>query len=85
MAAPFNVCVLPDGARIAYEILGSAHLGSALPLIMLCGMSQLRHDWDRVYVKFIRTRPGGFLYLSVTQANPYALDKHRPSPISAAF
>ena len=83
MAAPFNVCVLPAGAKIAYEVLGSAHLGSALPLIMLCGMSQLRHDWDRVYVEFMRTRPGGFLNLFVSQAGSYAHDGH--SFISAGF
>lgn len=49
---------LPDGARLAYEVLGSEHLQSRRPLVLIGGASNLRGDWDRLSVALSRARPG---------------------------
>lgn len=53
-----STCVLPDGAVLAYEVLGSPHLGNALPLVLVCGMASTRADWVRLSATWAQTRPG---------------------------
>ncbi|KAG6862088.1 hypothetical protein C0995_007218 [Termitomyces sp. Mi166 len=43
-----SVLDLPDGAKIAYEILGTQHLSSCQPLVLIGGMSSRRTDWERL-------------------------------------
>ncbi|KAJ7311598.1 Alpha/Beta hydrolase protein [Mycena albidolilacea] len=52
-----STCVLPDGAVLAYEVLGSKHLGNALPLVLVCGMAMSRADWVRLSTTWAQSRP----------------------------
>ncbi|KAJ7681739.1 Alpha/Beta hydrolase protein [Mycena rosella] len=52
-----STCVLPDGATLAYEVLGSTHLGNALPLVLVCGMAMARADWVRLSTTWAQSRP----------------------------
>ncbi|KAJ6531200.1 Alpha/Beta hydrolase protein [Mycena capillaripes] len=52
-----STCVLPDGAVLAYEVLGSTHLGNALPLVLVCGMAMARSDWIRLSATWAQSRP----------------------------
>jgi hypothetical protein len=52
--------VLGDGAELAYEILGSQHLGKVTPVVMVCGMTAIRGDNDRVTKALAKTYPGKF-------------------------
>ncbi|KAJ7461571.1 Alpha/Beta hydrolase protein [Mycena latifolia] len=55
--AAHSTCILPDGAVLAYEVLGSNHLGNALPLVLVCGMASTREDWVRLSTTWAQTRP----------------------------
>ncbi|EFI28338.1 hypothetical protein CC1G_13868 [Coprinopsis cinerea okayama7 len=46
---------LPDGARLAYQVLGSQHLNSAIPLVLICGMSSLKTDFVRLTETLVET------------------------------
>ncbi|KII89085.1 hypothetical protein PLICRDRAFT_595483 [Plicaturopsis crispa FD-325 SS-3] len=48
---------LPDGAKLAYQVLGSEHIGCAVPLVLVCGMTSRRNDWDRLSSALSRQRP----------------------------
>lgn len=48
---------LADGAQMAYEILGSQHLGVRQPLVLIGGMSSRRIDWDRLATSLADVRP----------------------------
>ncbi|KAJ7685618.1 Alpha/Beta hydrolase protein [Mycena polygramma] len=52
-----STCVLPDGAVLAYDVLGTTHLGNALPLVLVCGMSMARTDWVRLSTTWAQSRP----------------------------
>ncbi|KAJ7735260.1 Alpha/Beta hydrolase protein [Mycena maculata] len=56
-AATHSTCVLPDGAMLAYEVLGATHLGNALPLVLVCGMASTRADWVRLSSTWAQIRP----------------------------
>lgn len=58
--AKFSTVVLPDGAKLAYEILGSHHLGKTTPIVMICGMTALRSDDERVNSALAKSYPGIF-------------------------
>jgi hypothetical protein len=60
MPTTHSSCALPDGAVLAYEVLGSTHLGNpeALPLVLVCGMASTRADWVRLSATWAQTRPG---------------------------
>ncbi|KAJ6531610.1 Alpha/Beta hydrolase protein [Mycena vulgaris] len=57
MTGTHSTCVLPDGAMLAYEVLGSSHLGNALPLVLVCGMASARADWVRLSSTWAQSRP----------------------------
>ncbi|KAJ7766748.1 Alpha/Beta hydrolase protein [Mycena metata] len=52
-----STCELPDGAVLAYDVLGSSFLGEELPLVLVCGMSSARADWMRLSSTWAQTRP----------------------------
>ncbi|KAJ7481143.1 Alpha/Beta hydrolase protein [Mycena galericulata] len=52
-----STCDLPDGAVLAYEVLGSSHLGNTPPLVLVCGMASARADWVRLSTTWAQTRP----------------------------
>ncbi|KAJ6563221.1 Alpha/Beta hydrolase protein [Mycena sp. CBHHK59/15] len=57
-AGPHSTCVLPDGAVLAYEVLGATHLGhGALPLVLVGGMASTREDWIRLSMVWAESRP----------------------------
>jgi hypothetical protein len=56
----YSTVVFADGAELAYEILGSQHLGKVTPVVMVCGMTAIRGDNDRVTKALARTYPGKF-------------------------
>ncbi|KAL0946550.1 hypothetical protein HGRIS_012755 [Hohenbuehelia grisea] len=55
--ASFDFLALPDGAKIAYEVLGANLLGHRTPVILVCGMAQLRGDWERLSTELAQRRP----------------------------
>ncbi|KAE9397386.1 alpha/beta-hydrolase [Gymnopus androsaceus JB14] len=56
MARP-TLLTLPDGASLAYELLGSMWLGHREPIVLIGGVSSLRGDWDRLAKPLAQTRP----------------------------
>jgi hypothetical protein len=54
----FSTLILPDGAKIAFEILGSQHLGKTTPIVMICGMTALRSDSKGVNMTLAKSHPG---------------------------
>lgn len=61
MASGYSTVTLPDGAKLAYEVHGSFHLGERVPIVLICGMSTLRGDWERLSRSLAKTRPGIFI------------------------
>ncbi|PPQ68157.1 hypothetical protein CVT25_014083 [Psilocybe cyanescens] len=57
MTARHSVYVLPDGAKLAYEIVGSYHLGRSEPIVLICGMTSVWVDYERLTQSLIKTRP----------------------------
>ncbi|KAF8891232.1 Alpha/Beta hydrolase protein [Infundibulicybe gibba] len=57
MATGHSILALADGARLAYEVIGSYHLGRNEPIVLVCGMTSLRSDWERLSQTLARTRP----------------------------
>ncbi|KAJ7281388.1 Alpha/Beta hydrolase protein [Mycena rebaudengoi] len=55
--AALTYVVLPDQATLAYDILGSHHLGRAVPLVLVSGMSATRYDWGQLSACLAQTRP----------------------------
>jgi len=51
---------LPDGAKLAYDILGSQHLGKTTPVIMICGMTALKSDNKKVNEAVAQSHPGNY-------------------------
>lgn len=51
--------VLPDGAQLAFEVLGSVHVGCPTPIVLVGGMSNVGGDWQRLSTALARSRPGG--------------------------
>lgn len=43
---------------MAYEVLGSQHVGKRQPLVLIGGMSSRRGDWERLAVSLADVRPG---------------------------
>ncbi|KAG6844135.1 hypothetical protein H0H87_009522 [Tephrocybe sp. NHM501043] len=60
VVAPHSTITLPDGATIAYEVLGSRHLGHRQPLVLVGGMSSRRIDWDRLATSLAEVRPNRY-------------------------
>lgn len=58
--------VLEDGAQLAYEVLGSHHIGSEQPIVLIGGMSSLRGDWERLATSLAVKRPGRFISLGIS-------------------
>lgn len=58
MATSYSTLVLPDGAKLAYEVLGSYHLERRKPIVLICGMSSTRVDFERLTKCLIRSHPG---------------------------
>ncbi|KAJ3998680.1 Alpha/Beta hydrolase protein [Lentinula boryana] len=48
---------LPDGARIAYELLGSEWSGHSEPIVFVGGVSSTREDWQRLAQPLSMKRP----------------------------
>ncbi|KAK0496838.1 Alpha/Beta hydrolase protein [Armillaria luteobubalina] len=57
MTAPYSTVLLPDGAVLAFEVLGSQHLGHHRPLVLVCGMGSIRTDWERLSTRLAEKRP----------------------------
>ncbi|EGN95849.1 hypothetical protein SERLA73DRAFT_187076 [Serpula lacrymans var. lacrymans S7.3] len=55
--AGFSKVTLPDGIELAYEILGSDHLGLAIPIVLVGGMTSCRVDWERLSSRLAHNRP----------------------------
>ncbi|KAJ7074026.1 Alpha/Beta hydrolase protein [Mycena amicta] len=57
---PYSTCTLPDGAILAYDVLGAERLvqesSSAVPLVLVCGMASARGDWVRLSTTFAQSR-----------------------------
>ncbi|KAJ7685619.1 Alpha/Beta hydrolase protein [Mycena polygramma] len=49
--------VLPDGAQLAFEILGGENLGQTAPIVLVGGVRSLRGDWERLSTSLARVRP----------------------------
>ncbi|KAJ6531609.1 Alpha/Beta hydrolase protein [Mycena vulgaris] len=50
--------ILPDGARIGFNVLGAEHLASGVvPIVLIGGISSLRGDWERLSHSLARVRP----------------------------
>ncbi|KAJ7217045.1 Alpha/Beta hydrolase protein, partial [Mycena pura] len=49
---------LPDGAKLAFDIFGAAHLGRNVPIVLVGGVSSLRGDWGRLSNTLAGVRPG---------------------------
>jgi hypothetical protein len=57
-ALHYEFVVLPDGAKLAYEILGSQFLGVIEPLVWIPGMTNIRSDFERITAVLSESRPG---------------------------
>jgi len=55
------VVELPDGAKLAYDILGSQHLGKTTPVVMICGMTALKSDNKKVSEAVAQSHPGNYI------------------------
>ncbi|TFL07339.1 Alpha/Beta hydrolase protein [Pterulicium gracile] len=51
----YSTVQLPDGARLAYQLFGAETSG--LPLVLICGTSGIRSDWNRLSRIISKTRP----------------------------
>ncbi len=65
MAAPYSTVLLPDGAVLAFEVLGSHHLGHHRPLVLVCGMGSIRTDWERLSTRLAEKRPGSLVEMNL--------------------
>jgi len=62
MPAPGPAIVeLPDGAKLAYDILGPQHLGKTTPVVMICGMTALKSDNKKVNEAVAESHPGNYI------------------------
>jgi hypothetical protein len=41
----YSMVALPDGVKLAYNVLGSEHTGHAEPVVLIGGISSIRGDW----------------------------------------
>lgn len=73
MATSYSTLVLPDGATLAYEVLGSYHLEHSQPIVLICGMSSTRVDLERLTQCLIRSHPGLTPYLILFSASDFVL------------
>jgi len=55
------VAELPDGAKLAYNILGSQYLGKTTPVVMICGMTALKSDNKKVSEAVAQSHPGNYI------------------------
>jgi hypothetical protein len=58
MATSYSTLVLPDDAKLAYEVLGSYHLEHSQPIVLICGMSSASVDFERLTQCLISSHPG---------------------------
>ncbi|THH27429.1 hypothetical protein EUX98_g6763 [Antrodiella citrinella] len=49
--------VLPDGAQLAYDVLGSVHFGCPTPIVLIGGLSNVAGDWERLSTVLAQKRP----------------------------
>ncbi|KAJ7578453.1 hypothetical protein C8J56DRAFT_348606 [Mycena floridula] len=49
--------LLPDGASLAYDILGTEHIDEKQPIVLVGGLSSIRGDWERLAASLGKTRP----------------------------
>ena len=49
---------LPDGATLAFDIVGTSHLGKIQPIVLVGGLSSRRGDWARLAERLAMKRPG---------------------------
>lgn len=59
-----SIVTLPDGAKLAYNVLGAENLDHAEPIVLVGGMSSTRGDWERLSTALSSKRPGS------SQLNP---------------
>ncbi|PFH54139.1 hypothetical protein AMATHDRAFT_135616 [Amanita thiersii Skay4041] len=57
MATGYSTVTLPDNSQLAYEVWGSLYLGQRDPIVLVCGMSALRIDFERLSASLARYRP----------------------------
>lgn len=53
-----SYALLEDGTKLAYEILGTQHLGSRQPIVLVGGISSTRGDFERLSNELAKYRPG---------------------------
>jgi hypothetical protein len=56
--ATYSTLVLPDGAKLAYEVLNPYHLEHSQPIVLICGMSSTRVDFERLTQCLVKSHPG---------------------------
>ncbi|KAH9483869.1 hypothetical protein JR316_0003347 [Psilocybe cubensis] len=57
MTAHHSIFELPDSAKLAYNIMGSNHLGHTVPIVLICGMTSVWVDYERLAHSLLVTRP----------------------------
>jgi hypothetical protein len=60
----YSTVTLPDGAKLAYNVLGSQHTGLAKPMVLIGGMSSIRGDWERLSTALAKNRPSTLYFLA---------------------
>ena len=55
---PHSAFTLPDGASLAYEVLGAQFLGRKEPIVLVNGMTTTLGDWERLANSLSEVRPG---------------------------
>ncbi|KAK7038134.1 Haloacetate dehalogenase H-1 [Favolaschia claudopus] len=49
--------ILPDGARLGFDVFGAEHQERVTPIVLVGGVSSLKGDWERLSGSLARVRP----------------------------
>lgn len=58
MTTSYSTLVLADGAKLAYEVLSPYPLEHSQPIVLICGMSSTRVDYERLTQCLVKSHPG---------------------------
>lgn len=59
----YSILQLPDGTKLAYEVLGSDHKGASVPFVYVGGMTTCRGDSEKVSSLVAKHRQGTWTIL----------------------